>query len=355
MVITEFLQEQNINKEDFIKVKIGVTAYKKVVADSLDEDTCKVTCSLCHTSVLGLEEDLEKIINLERLNDIRYLNKFLEAVNSRLSIGGEFIGRFEEYNSRKRRIIHPQRKPFNYVVHSGDILLNRVTPKFPVAKKIYFGITKGKDRVLSKAETFGRLYSCGFEITEEHVIEEETYFTARKIKEPVFDKYPSYGPLIKLRRVGKDGKLIKVYKLRTMHPFSEYLQDYIFQKNELQEGGKFKNDFRISKEGRIFRKFWIDELPMFINFFKGEMKLIGVRPLSKQYFGLYPEELQKKRTRVKPGLLPPFYADMPKTLEEIIASELKYLEAYEKAPLKTDLTYFWLTLKNIVFKGERSK
>ncbi|WP_298245929.1 sugar transferase [uncultured Christiangramia sp.] len=355
MVTTEFLQGQNISKEDFIKVKIGTTAYKKVVADSLNEDACQVTSSLCHTSVLGLEEDLEKIINLERLNDIRYLNKFLEAVNSRLSICGEFIGRFEEYNSRKRRIIHPQRKPFNYVVHSGDILLNRVTPKFPIAKKIYFGITKGKGRVLSKAEAFGRLYSCGFEITEENDIEGETYFTARKIKEPVYDKYPSYGPLIKLRRVGKDGNLIKVYKLRTMHPFSEYLQDYIFRKNELQEGGKFKDDFRISKEGKIFRKFWIDELPMFINFFKGEMKLIGVRPLSQQYFNLYTKELQEKRTRTKPGLLPPFYADMPKTLEEIIASEMKYLEAYEKAPITTDFKYFFLAFKSIFFKGARSK
>ncbi|WP_298528390.1 sugar transferase [uncultured Christiangramia sp.] len=355
MVITEFLLEQNINKEDFIKVKIGAIAYKKVVADSLDEDACQVTTSLCHTSVLGLEEDLKKIINLERLNDIRYLNKFLEAVNSRLLDDGKFIGRFEEYSSRKRRIIHPQTKPFNYVVHSGDILINRVTPKFPIAKKIYFGITKGKGRVLSKAEAFGRLYSCGFEIIEEHEIEGETYFTARKVKEPVFDKQPSYGPLIKLRRIGKDGKLIKVYKLRTMHPFSEYLQDYIFKKNELQEGGKFKDDFRISKEGKIFRKFWLDELPMFINFFKGEMKLIGVRPLSQQYFNLYTKELQEKRTKTKPGLLPPFYADMPKTLEEIIDSEMKYLEAYEKAPLSTDFKYFFMAFRSILMKGARSK
>lgn len=355
MVITEFLHEQNLNKAEFIKDKIGRTAYSKVVQDSLKEKSCQVSLSVSHKSLENLGDGLEKIINLERLNDVRYLNKFLEAINSKLIVGGKFIGRFEEYNSRKRRIINPKPRPLNYLVHSGDILLNRVSPKISFSKRIYFGITKGKGRVLSKAEAFGRLYSCGFEISEEYEIEGEFYFVAKKIKEPAFDKTPSYGPLIKLKRIGKDGELIKVYKLRTMHPFSEYLQDYVFQKNELQEGGKFKDDFRISKEGKIFRKFWIDELPMFINFFKGEMKLIGVRPLSKQYFGLYPEELQKKRTKVKPGLLPPFYADMPKTLEDIVASELKYLNAHEKAPIKTDLTYLWLTLKNIVFKGERSK
>ncbi|WP_051205523.1 sugar transferase [Salinimicrobium xinjiangense] len=355
MIITEFLHAQNLSKEDFIKVKIGKTAYTKVVEASVKERTCQVISSFSHLTLTSLEGDLEKIINLERLNDIRYLNKFLETVNSKLSVGGEFIGRFEEYNFRKLRLLHPHSKPIKYLVHSGDIIFNRVVPKFPGSKKVYFSITRGKGRVLSKAEAFGRLYSCGFEITEENVIEGETYFTVRKVKEPAYDKHPSYGPLIKLRRVGKDGKLIRVYKLRTMYPFSEYLQDYVFEKNELQEGGKFKDDFRISKEGRIFRKFWIDELPMFINFFKGEMKLIGVRPLSQQYFNLYTKELQEKRTKTKPGLLPPFYADMPKTLEEIIVSELKYLDAYEKAPFKTDLRYFLLTLQNILLRGARSK
>ena len=102
------------------------------------------------------------------------------------------------------------------------------------------------------------------------------------------------------------------------------------------------------------RKYWIDELPMIINLIKNEMKLIGVRPLSNHYFSLYPKELQEKRIKVKPGLLPPFYADMPKTLEDIVASEMKYLEAYEKAPLKTDIQYFIKILQNILLKGKRS-
>ena len=55
------------------------------------------------------------------------------------------------------------------------------------------------------------------------------------------------------------------------------------------------------------------------------MKLVGVRPLSQHYFSLYTKELQDKRILCKPGLVPPYYADMPKNLDEIIASEMRYL------------------------------
>ena len=58
--------------------------------------------------------------------------------------------------------------------------------------------------------------------------------------------------------------------------------------------------------------------------------------------------------KTKPGLIPPFYADMPKTLEEIMASEMRYLEAYEKHPFRTDIRYFFKAMWNILFKGARS-
>ena len=138
---------------------------------------------------------------------------------------------------------------------------------------------------------------AGYILVVSKLIEEEyknnkIYFTVKKVKEPLYPRNPSYGFLIKLKRLGLNGKPINVFKLRTMHPFSEYLQEYVFQKNDLKEGGKIKDDFRISPHGKIMRKFWIDELPMFYNFFKGEIKLIGVRPLSEHYFSLYTEELQ---------------------------------------------------------------
>jgi len=297
---------------------------------------------------------LELIVREERINDIRFLNKYFEQINTSLMDGGIFKGNVETYSVRRNRILKKFPAPFNRIYLFFDTLLVRISPKLRITKNLYFNITKGKGRVLSKAETFGRLYSCGFEIVKEEYLNNKIYFTVKKVKEPLYPKNPSYGFLIKLNRIGKNGKQIKVYKLRTMRPFSEYLQEYVFQKNDLKEGGKIKDDFRISPEGKIFRKFWIDELPMIFNLLKGEMKLIGVRPLSQQYFSLYTNELQEMRVKTKPGLIPPFYADMPVTLEEIMSSEIKYLNAYEKKPLRTDIFYFLKAINNIVIKRKRS-
>jgi hypothetical protein len=69
---------------------------------------------------------------------------------------------------------------------------------------------------------------------------------------------------------------------------------------------------------------------------------------------LYTDELKEKRTKIKPGLVPPFYADMPKSLEEIMESESRYLDAYNRNPLWTDIRYFFKAFYNIVFKQARS-
>ena len=221
-------------------------------------------------------------------------------------------------------------------------------------KKIYFQITKGKNRLLSKAEALGRLVSCGFDILDYRSIDGIHYFIAKKVKEPAYDMSPSYGPLFKMRRVGKNGKIIGVYKFRTMHPYSEFLQEYVYEKNKLKEGGKLENDFRVTGWGYFMRKKWLDELPMLYNWIKGEVKLFGIRPISSHYFNLYDEELKEMRKRVKPGLIPPFYADLPKTFSEICDSEGKYLRAYQKNPIRTQWVYFWKVFSNIVIKGARS-
>jgi len=139
-----------------------------------------------------------------------------------------------------------------------------------------------------------------------------------------------------------------------MHPFAEYIQDFVYEKYNLKEGGKFKNDFRITSLGKLFRKFWIDELPMLINLLKGELKLVGIRPLSRHYFSLYYDEVQERRVKYKPGLVPPYYVDLPETLDEIQTSELKYMDAYDKHPLLADWKYFWNAIWNIVFRKKRS-
>ena len=295
------------------------------------------------------------ILNLKKVNDIRYINKFFETANTILPNSGLYLGKVVTYPHRRSAILKKYPPVFNKIIYFIDYIFSRLLPKLPIAKNIYFYLTKGKGRVMSRAEMYGRLYSCGFEIIDEKSINHSLFFVAKKVKDPYYDKNPTYAPLISLNRIGKNGKIFKVYKLRTMHPYSEYLQEYVYNRNELQEGGKIKNDFRISPEGRIFRKFWIDEIPMLINIFKGEMKLVGVRPLSKHFYSLYDEDLQQKRTKNKPGFIPPFYVDLPKTMTEIMESERKYLDLYDQSPFITDVKYFFKAFKNVLFKGARSK
>lgn len=294
------------------------------------------------------------IVNLQPINDIKRVNKFFETVNSKLPVGGVYINCVITNEIRKKRILRMYPWGINYIFYFMHFIYKRIFPKMPLLKKFYFFMTNGYERAMSKAEAFGRLYSCGFEVLAENHIDDMLFFAARKISEPSFDMNPTYGPLISLKRMGKNGKIIHVYKFRTMHPYSEYIQEYVYEKNNLQEGGKFKNDFRISTTGRIMRKLWIDELPMLFNLVIGDMKLVGVRPLSMHYFSLYTKELQELRSKYRPGLIPPFYADMPDTLEEIMASETKYLESYAKHPFRTDFRYFWKALHNILIKRKRS-
>ncbi|MCK5847240.1 MAG: sugar transferase [Bacteroidales bacterium] len=318
------------------------------------KDTLVVSTSTAFNIDKQHQSSFKSIININQINNIRRINKFFESVNAKLDDNGLFICNVETYILRKKRILNKYPKGINWGMYTFDFFVKRVSPKVWGLKKVYFFTTAGRNRVLSKAETLGRIYSCGFEVVKELYIKDRLWVVVKKVKEPSFDSDPTYGPLISLKRHGKDGKLIKVYKARTMHAYSEYLQEYVYQNNSLQEGGKFKNDFRITTLGRIFRKLWLDELPMILNLLKRDLKIVGVRPLSKQYMGLYPEEFQEYRKKYKPGLVPPFYADLPKDLDEIIASERNYLESYEKNPIRTDWKYFWKAFNNIVFKKARS-
>lgn len=300
------------------------------------------------------EEEIELFINLHQLNDIRRLNQYFIEVNKRLQKGGVFVGRFEPIKYRYKRFL----KKYPFIIanlfYLIDFIWHRVTPKIPVVRKLFFTFTKGKNRALSLAEGLGRLYYCGFEVLDLKDVDDVCNFVAKKIKEPSTDKNPSYSPIFKMRRIGKNNKEIFVYKLRTMHPYSEYLQEFVYQQNKLDEGGKFRNDFRITTWGAVFRKLWIDELPMLINWLRGDCKLVGIRPISRHYLSLYDEDFRSKRLSYKPGLVPPYYADMPKTLKEIIESEKRYLASYDKNRFTTDLKYFWKAFNNIVLKKKRS-
>ena len=298
----------------------------------------------------------ELIINELALNKIRHLNTFLNKANEALIDDGYLWCHSRTSGLKKDIIFKAYPGLTGKLVYGLHYLWHRVCAKLKWSRWFYMWLTKGKNRTYSRVELLGRMYRAGFEVIDERFHEGEFFVLGRKVKAPIWDDDPTCGALVKLRRVGYHGEMIGVYKLRSMYSYSEYLQPYMLEHEGLQKGGKFARDYRVNFWGRRFRDTWIDELPMFINLFKGQMKLVGVRPLSRHYFGLYTPEMRELRTRVKPGLLPPFYYEekTPETLEEVQASEKKYIEAYLKHPFATDWRYFWGTIGNILFKHKRS-
>lgn len=290
-----------------------------------------------------------------RVNDVGYINKTFERINREMSLGDTLIGHFEPSHVRKHRVLSKYPGPLAWTYYTLHFIVQRVLPRLRLTQGLYFKVTKGKNRVLPLPEVLGRLVSCGFEILGHVEHDGVVYFVTQKADDPRYPASPSYGPLFRMRRVGQGGKLIGVYKLRTMHPYAEFLQAYVLQQGDLASGGKFKDDFRVTTWGRFMRKTWLDELPMLVNLIRGELKLVGVRPLSRHYLSLYPELVQHQREGHKPGLVPPFYADLPETLDEIVASEVRYMNAYERNPLRTDLRYLGRALYNILIRRARSQ
>lgn len=114
----------------------------------------------------------------------------------------------------------------------------------------------------------------------------------------------SKGPAIFVhKRVGKNGKEIGVYKFRSMvMNAEEMIKDFTpEQKAEFEKNFKLENDPRITKVGKFIRKTSLDELPQLFNILKGDLSIVGPRPITEaetEFFGNYKDLLLS----VKPGL-----------------------------------------------------
>lgn len=299
--------------------------------------------------------DYSCIINLKPMNGINDIDTFLDKVNVRLTGDGIFLCSVETLEQRASRLRHKFTPMLYYIfVAVPDFLIRRVAPRLRLTRGLWNFMTRGANAPLSRAEALGRLCRAGYAIKQEKFAGNMLCIRAQRKSEPLPVNGSGYGMIIALPRIGRDGNTFIVYKLRTMHPYSEYLQDYVYGLHDIEAGGKMKHDFRVTGWGRFSRRIWLDELPMIVNLFRGDMKVVGVRPLSQHYFNLYNDEIRSRRIRYKPGLIPPYYADMPAGLLEIQRSEIKYLEAWDKSHFGTDLRYFWKSIYNIIFRNARS-
>jgi exopolysaccharide biosynthesis polyprenyl glycosylphosphotransferase len=134
--------------------------------------------------------------------------------------------------------------------------------------------------------------------------------------------------LFRQRRAGKDGKPFTVLKFRTMVPGAEEQLGELVDLEKLDEPAfKIADDPRVTRAGRLLRRYSLDELPQFVNVIAGDMSLVGPRPEEEAVVALY-DERQRIRLAVKPGMTGPMqvYGRGDLTFEERLAMERDYLD-----------------------------
>ena len=164
-------------------------------------------------------------------------------------------------------------------------------------------------------------------------------------------KVSSPGKVIyKHKRYGYKGKIITIYKFRTMVENAETLEKKfnLSQKKEYFENFKLKNDFRIIKNGKFLRKYCLDELPQLFNVLKGDMSLVGPRPIVKRELDKYKTK-KNKLLSIKPGLTGLWQINKNKitNYKKRMETELFYVDNYN---FLLDLEIIFLTLI-FIFKG----
>lgn len=154
-------------------------------------------------------------------------------------------------------------------------------------------------------------------------------------------------------RIGQDGKPFRCVKFRTMVADAEDKLAELIDIESLEEPAfKLEDDPRVTKIGRMLRRWSLDELPQFWNVLRGEMSLVGPRPEETRIVNRY-NAYHRRRLAVKPGLSGPMQVngrgDLP--LNERVRLEIDYIERYT---LRRDLEILLQTLP-AVFKGEGAR
>lgn len=167
-------------------------------------------------------------------------------------------------------------------------------------------------------------------------------------------KLTSKGPIIfKQERVGKNKKIFYIYKFRTMTDCDDRASD---------RQVTVINDQRITRIGRILRKYKIDELPQLYNVLKGDMSFVGPRPEVKKYVKFYEEEYDEI-LKIKSGItdlasieyidentIISKYSDPEKIyIEEVLPKKLMLNKRYiEEMSIKNDILLILKTIKKII-------
>jgi exopolysaccharide biosynthesis polyprenyl glycosylphosphotransferase len=147
-------------------------------------------------------------------------------------------------------------------------------------------------------------------------------------------KLTSSGPVIfKQERAGFHGRRFRMYKFRTMVADAEHIRDRVLHLNRMS-GPVFKasHDPRLTAVGRLLRKLSLDELPQLVNVLKGEMSLVGPRPLPLYEASLI-KGAQRRRLAMRPGITGPWQVAGRNTVDfdEWMRLDLLYVDRWSLA------------------------
>lgn len=164
-------------------------------------------------------------------------------------------------------------------------------------------------------------------------------------------KIDSKGPVFFMHnRIGKNGKKFKMYKFRTMYDDAEErIKDFTpEQMKEWKENYKLTNDPRITKVGKILRKTSLDELPQIMNIIKGDLSIIGPRPVIEEELEKYGEN-KEKFLSVTPGLTGYWAANgrSDTSYEQRMKMELFYIDYVS---FRLDAKIFFKTITSVIKK-----
>jgi lipopolysaccharide/colanic/teichoic acid biosynthesis glycosyltransferase len=163
-------------------------------------------------------------------------------------------------------------------------------------------------------------------------------------------KLDSRGPvLFRQTRVGRDGERFQILKFRTMVRDAESRKHDLLDANETDGLFKITDDPRVTRVGRLLRKVSLDELPQLINVVRGEMSLVGPRPLvedeDEQVLGL-----GRRRLHLTPGMTGPWQimrsGRVP--MQEMVSIDYLYVSSWS---LWTDMKVLLRTVSYVLARG----
>jgi lipopolysaccharide/colanic/teichoic acid biosynthesis glycosyltransferase len=316
------------------------------VAPNTDNTGTIIECNNGIDPVTHKSKRFDLIIENERVNDLSSINSCIKSYHDIIKNGGHLILSYKDYYKAGNGV-EVQTKISKLCRGIKIVIYSTLIPR------VNNLLSRPMKRALSKTEVWGRLAYHGFDIMHEIEHQGYSYLIASKVQSISKNPSPSSAHLIRLNRVGYAGKIIRIYKIRTMYPYSEFLQEKVFKMNQLTSTGKLNEDFRITNPGKFYRKYWLDEFPQLLDWLRGEIKLVGIRAMSQHFFSLYPREYKDLFIQVKPGIISPIFDEGNDNFESIVKIEQNYLEQYLRNPVRTDIKYLFLTLKHII-SGVRS-